>query len=206
MKRIYFYTALLSIVLTNSCKQEDKQWMTYDYTAVPLVSVNTTKSSLPTIGQANTSFFKLSDPLLSSQPFEFTLTWEGFGKAEVGSIEVYLSFSKAEATPPPYPIQLFAPTNLFTSVPQFPLPSRVGTTEKKYLDVSSFPRTITMTAGEMAAFTAVDLSTVRQNDYFIFKFIVNLKDGRRIVGFQESVCDESRGEVGDCRVGARFRN
>jgi hypothetical protein len=71
--------------------------------------------------------------------------------------------------------------------------------------VTAFPKTFTVTAGEMAAFTGVNLSTVGQNDYFLFKFILNLTDGRRIVGFQENVCDEARGEIGDCRVGVRFR-
>ncbi len=40
----------------------------------------------------------------------------------------------------------------------------------------------------------------------IVKFILNLGDGRRIVTFFNNVCDESRGEPGDCRVGVRFKN
>ena len=88
---------------------------------------------------------------------------------------------------------------------QFPLPSRVGTSDKLYETVTQFPKTFTVTAAQLATFTGTNLSTVAQNDYFLFKFILNLKDGRRIVGFQENVCDETRGEVGDCRVGVRFR-
>jgi len=43
------------------------------------------------------------------------------------------------------------------------------------------------------------------NDYFLFKFILNLADGRRIVTFFNNICDEARGEPGDCRVGVRFK-
>lgn len=206
MKTKTLYVCLLAFIALDACKTKDYVWENFTYTAVPLVAVNTAKSALPTVTTANTSFFDLGAANLASQEFEYVLKWEGFGKAEVQSIEVYLGFVKAPATGnPSYPIILSQPGGLYPSVTQFPLPSRVGATDKLYQTVTEFPKTFTVTAAQLAAFTGTDLSKVVQNDYFLFKFILNLKDGRRIEGFQENVCDEARGEVGDCRVGVRFR-
>ncbi len=207
MKRITLYSLLIFLLAMDACKMEDYVWENWSYTAVPLVAVNTTKSALTTIATANTSFFNLSDAAtLANQEFEYVLRWEGFGKAEVNSIEVYAGFYKAAATGnPAYPITVSQPGGLYPSVTQFPLPSRVGTADKLYETVTEFPKTFTVTAGQLATFTGTDLTKVAQNDYFLFKFILNLKDGRKIAGFQENVCDEARGEVGDCRVGVRFR-
>lgn len=206
MKKIILYFAICLPVLLDACKTEDYVWENYTYTAVPLVAVNTSKSALPTVATANTSFFDLGAANLGSQEFEYSLRWEGFGRTEVTSIDVYLGFYKAPATGnPPYPIAISQPGGLYPTATQFPLPSRVGSADKLYETVTQFPKTFTVTAGQMATFTGTDLTKVAQNDYFLFKFILNLKDGRRIVGFQENVCDEARGEVGDCRVGVRFR-
>lgn len=206
MKTIIICCCLLGILALDACKTENYVWENWSYTAVPLVAVNTTKSVLPTVSTANTSFFALGEADLANQVFEYTLKWEGFGKAEVNSIEVYLGFNKAPATGnPAYPIILSQPGGVYPSVTQFPLPSRVGAADKLYETVTQFPKTFTVTAGQLATFTGVNLSSVAPNDYFLFKFILNLKDGRRIAGFQENVCDEARGEVGDCRVGVRFR-
>lgn len=197
---------VLFVVLLDACKTEEYEWENWAYTAVPLVAVNTAKSALPTVSTANTSFFDLGAANVASQEFEYTLKWEGFGKAEVNSIEVYAGFNKAAATGnPAYPITLSQPGGLYPSVTQFPLPSRVGTADKLYETVTQFPKVFTVTAGQLATFTGTDLTKVAPNDYFLFKFILNLNDGRRIAGFQENVCDEARGEVGDCRVGVRFR-
>lgn len=206
MKKLALYLSLLLPILLDSCKTEDYVWENWSYTAVPLVAVNTGKSALPTVATSNTSFFDLGAANLGSQEFEYSLRWEGFGKAEVKSIDVYLGFVKAPATGnPAYPIVLSQPGGLYPSVTQFPLPSRVGTSDKLFATVTEFPRTFTVTAAQLAAFTGTNLTTVVQNDYFVFKFILTLADGRQIAGFQENVCDEARGEVGDCRVGVRFR-
>lgn len=202
----FLYSLLLLFVLLDACKTEDYVWENWAYTAVPLVAVNTAKSALPTVATSNTSFFDLGATNIGAQEFEYVLRWEGFGKAEVQSIDVFLGFVKAPATGnPAYPIVLSQPGGKYPSVTQFPLPSRVGTTDKLYATVTEFPKTFTVTAAQLAAFTGTNLSSVVQNDYFVFKFMLTLKDGRRIEGFQENVCDEARGEVGDCRVGVRFR-
>ncbi len=206
MKKLILYSSLLALVLLDACKTEEYVWENWAYTAVPLVAVNTSKSALPTVATANTSFFDLGATNLGAQEFEYILKWEGFGRAEVKSIQVYLGFVKAPATGnPAYPIVISQPGGVYPSVTQYPLPSRVGTADKLYETVTQFPKTFTVTAAQMAAFTGTNLGTVVQNDYFVFKFTLNLADGRQIAGFQENVCDEARGEVGDCRVGVRFR-
>lgn len=205
MTKSSLYFLLFACVLAVSCKKKTYDWENYSFTAVPVVKVNIAKSALPTVATANTSFLNLADVNLANEEFEFTLTWEGFGKAEVTSIDVYLGFNLAEASPPAYPILISQPGGLYPDRVQFPLPSRVVTVDKLYRNVTTFPTTITIKASEMATFTGASLATAKLNDHFLFKFIVNMKDGRQVVGFQENVCDESRGEVGDCRVGARFR-
>ena len=202
----FLYGSLLLLFLFDACKTEDYEWENWAYSAVPLVVINTAKSALPTVVTSNTSFFDLGATNVGSQEFEYTLTWEGFGKAEVQAIDVYLGFVKAPATGnPAYPIVLSQPGGKYPSVTQFPLPSRVGTTDKLYATITEFPKKFTVTAAQLATFTGTNLSSAVQNDYFVFKFMLTLKDGRRIEGFQENVCDEARGEIGDCRVGVRFR-
>ena len=205
MKKTNSCLILLGLLAFDSCKTKDYPWESPGYSAVPLVAVNVDKSALPTVSTANTAFFNLRDPNLANAEFEYTLTWEGFNKATVASIEVYLGFNRAEPNPPAYPIVISQPGGQYPDRIPYPVPSRVGTSDKLYATVTQFPTTFTLTAGQLAAFTGTDLKGVRQNDYFLFKFIVNHTDGRRIVGFQENVCDETRGEIGDCRTGVRFR-
>ena len=203
-KQILSIPVFLMLILS-SCKTKTYDWENWSYTAVPVVKVNTAKSALPTVSTANTAFFNLSSADLANQEFEFTLNWEGFGKAEVNAIDVYLGFNLAETSPPAYPITISQPGGLYPDRVQFPLPSRVSAVDKLYKTVTAFPATFTLKAAEMAAFTGTNLANAKVNDNFLFKFIVKLKDGREIVGFQENVCDETRGEIGDCRVGVRFR-
>lgn len=205
MKNRFLNFFVIALVFLSSCKTKTYDWENFSYTAVPVVKVNTAKSALPTVSTANTTFFNLNDVNVANEEFEYTLTWEGFGLAEVTSIDVYLGFNLAETSPPAYPILISQPGGLYPDRVQYPLPSRVSSGDKLYKTVTTFPTTITMTAAQLAAFTGTNLAVVKQNDYFLFKFIVKLKDGRQIVGFQENVCDETRGEIGDCRVGARFR-
>ena len=80
MKKYYVVAISLLMVTLSSCSKEAYEWQDYKYTAVPIVTVNTEKSALPTILAAKTSFFNLKDPNVAKQEFEFTLNWEGFGK------------------------------------------------------------------------------------------------------------------------------
>jgi len=98
------------------------------------------------------------------------------------------------------------PGNQYPNIAQFPLPSIVGKNDKLYEKVTVFPKTYTFTAAQLAAISGISLSSAAVNDYFLFKFILHLTDGRRIVTFFNNVCDESRGEPGDCRTGVRFKS
>lgn len=206
MKQLFIISASLLLLAFSSCSKEEYEWEDYKYTAVPVVEVNTAKSALPTYASAKTSFFNLKDPNVANQQFEFVLDWEGFGLETVTSIDVYVGFNKKEASSPSYPIVISNPGNQYPNIFQFPLPSLVGTNDKLFETATTFPKTYTFTAAQLATITGVNLSTVAVNDYFLVKFILNLADGRRIVTFFNNVCDESRGEPGDCRVGVRFKN
>ncbi|HTF28427.1 MAG TPA: hypothetical protein VK625_06240 [Flavitalea sp.] len=203
----YILTAASVLTLTlSSCSDKDYEWEDYKYTAVPLVTVNTSKSALPTFESAKTSFFNLKDPNVATQQFEFILNWEGFGKETVTSIDVYVSYNKKEASAPAYPIVISSPGNQYPNIFQYPLPSIVRSTDKLLETATTFPKTYTFTAAQLVAIAGINLNTVEVNDYFLFKFILNLEDGRQIVTFFNNICDESRGEPGDCRVGVRFKN
>ncbi|HTE23187.1 hypothetical protein [Flavitalea sp.] len=196
----------LLLFISSACSTKKYEWEDYKYTAVPIVTVNTSKSALPTVDAAKTSFFNLKDPNVATQQFEFILDWEGFGKETVSSIDVYVSYNKKEASAPAYPIVISSPGNQYPNIFQFPLPSIVRTTDKFLETATTFPKTYTFTAGQLATIAGVDTKNIEVNDYYLFKFILNLGDGRKIVTFFNNVCDESRGEPGDCRVGARFKN
>ncbi|EOR95165.1 hypothetical protein ADIARSV_1653 [Arcticibacter svalbardensis MN12-7] len=205
MKRIIF-AMLIGLIGISACKTVDYDWENYKYTAVPIVTLDTAKSALATRQAAKVSFFNLKSADVGSQQFGFSLNWEGFGLVTVSSIEVYASYNKAEASVPGYPIVINYPGNQYPNIYQFPIPSVVKSTEKLYDTATTFPKTYSFTANELATLTGANLSTVEVNDYFLFKFILNLSDGRRIITFFNNVCDESRGEPGDCRVGVRFKN
>jgi len=207
MKRLVVIVILLiGAWSVNSCKKAHYEWEDYQYTAVPIVIIDTTKTALPTRQAGKVAFFNLKDDNLANEQFAFTLNWEGFDKATVTSIEVYASYNKAESSVPAYPLVISSPGNQYTNIAQFPLPSIVGTNDHLYETVTTFPKSYTFTATELAAMNQVSLSNVKVNDYFLFKFILNLGDGRRIVTFFNNICDEARGEPGDCRVGVRFKN
>lgn len=204
--RNFILVVFCAMITLCACKKVKYEWEDYTYTAVPVVSIDTTKSALPTRQNAKVAFFNLKDPNLANEQFSFTLNWNGLGQAEVKSIEVYTSFNKAESSVPAYPIVISYPGNQYPNIAQFPLPSIVRTTDKLYETTTTFPKTFTFTAAQLATLNGVALSSAAVNDYFIFKFILNLTDGRRIVTFFNNVCDESRGEPGDCRTGIRFKN
>lgn len=204
MKPIFILSILM--ICVGACKKAHYEWEDYQYTGVPIVTIDTTKSALATRQAGKVVFFNKKDVNLASQQFSFTLEWAGFNKVTVTSIEVYNSYNKAESSVPAYPLVISSPGNQYTNIAQFPLPSIVGTNDHLYETVTEFPKTFNFTAAELAALNNVDLSAVAVNDYFLFKFIVNLSDGRRVVTFYNNICDESRGEPGDCRVGVRFKN
>lgn len=194
------------LLALSACKKVDYEWEDYTYTALPLVTVDTAMSALPTRQTAKVSFFNLRDPNVANQRFSFTLDWIGYGKATVASIEVYNSFNKAESSVPAYPIVMSYPGGMYPNIAQFPLPGNLNATDKLYETVTTFPKTYTFTAAQLATLAGINLSSVAVNDYFIFKFVLNLTDGRRIAAYFSNVADESRNEFGDPRTGVRFKN
>ena len=205
MKNFILAISCISLGL-GACKKEKYEWQDYTYTAVPVVTVDTALSALPTRQTAKVSFFNLKDPNLANERFSFTLNWQGYGKSTVQSIEVYNSFNKAESSVPAYPIVLSYPGGIYPNIAQFPLPGNVSAADKLYETVTTFPKTYTFTAAQLATLAGINLSSVAVNDYFIFKFIVNLTDGRRIAAYFSNVADESRNEFGDPRTGVRFKS
>ncbi len=210
MKKCGFYVLLVVLAggAFSSCKTKDYEWEQYTVTAVPIVHVNTGKSALPTVATANTSFFNLKDPNVANEQFEFVLNYEGFGKVTAKSIEMYLTYNLGTAsTVPAYPIVLSTPGGVYPSAASFsPISTSIAATDKLYGTVTTFPSTQTFTAAQLATAAGIAFSGIKVNDFFLFKFVINLTDGRRIVGFQDNICDESRGEPGDCRVGVRFKS
>lgn len=190
-----------------SCKTVDYEWENFKYAATPKVTINVNKSPLPTFQTAKVVFFNLADPnFATNQVFEWDLDYyDAEGRAQVSEIEVYLGFYRREGTPPVFPVVL-SPALVQPNERQFPLPSTVRNTDRLFEKVTSFPKKYSFTAEQLAAFTNTDLSTVNVNDYFLFKFIVTMADGTRIVQYNDNSCDESRGEPCDCRTGVRFKN
>ena len=206
-KRCFLYVIItVSASLANSCKDVDYDWEQYKIAATPKVTINTDKSALPTYQTANVSFFNLADPdFATSQEFEWTLDYyDAGGRVQAESVEVYISFNRAESSPPAYPITLSL-AGVWPNIRQFPLPSTIRSTDMLYEVVTEFPKTYTHTPVQLAEIVGIDLDTVEPNDYFLFKFAITMSDGTRIVQFQDNACDESRGEPCDCRTGVRFK-
>ena len=206
MKNFILSISCLCLLGLGACKKVHYEWEDYTYTAVPVVTIDTALSTLPTRQAAKVSFFNLKDANLANEKMAFTLNWQGFGLATVTSIEVYNSFNKAEASVPAYPIVISSPGNQYPNIAQFPVPGNVGTNDKLYETVTTFPKTYTFTAAQLATLNGISLTSVAVNDYFLFKFILNLSDGRRIAAYFSNIADESRGEPGDTRTGVRFKN
>lgn len=206
MKKYNILTSLLILILF-SCKTVDYDWEDFIFTATPKVTLNVDKSALPTVQTGKVSFFNLADPdFATNQQFEWELDYyDADGRAKPLDIEVYVNFYRSENTAPVYPIVLSL-AGVFPTQPQFPLPSRILNSDILFDKVTTFPKTYTFTPQELAELTGTNLSTVRVNDYFLFKFVVTMEDGRQIVLFDPKSCDETRGELCDCRVGARFKN
>lgn len=207
MKHIKYLSIGLGMLAMTGCKTVDYDYETFQYAATPNVTVNTASSALPTYESANVSFFNMKDPAFAtSQRFEWELSYyDAEGRAPVREIEVYVSFNKRESNVPVYPI-ILSLAQVHPNDRQFPLPSRITSNDKLYDTVTEFPKTYSFTPQELADITGINLTSVAVNDYFLFKFVVTMEDGTRIVQYNDNSCDESRGELCDCRVGVRFKN
>ncbi len=205
--KIHNFILFAGILAVSACKTVDYDHENFMYAAAPKVTLNTEVSALPTFQTAKVSFFNLADPdFAENQRFEWELSYyDADGRAEVSEIEVYVSFNRRESNVPVYPIALSL-ANVQPNERQFPLPSSIRASDILFERVRSFPKSYSFTPQELADLTGIDLSTVGINDYFLFKFVVVMTNGTRIVQYNENSCDESRGELCDCRVGVRFKN
>lgn len=205
--KTYNYLSVAILLAIAGCKTVDYDHENFVYAATPRVTLNTETSALPTFQTAKASFFNMADPeFATSQLFEWELSYyDAEGRAPVSEIEVYVSFNRKEGNIPVYPIVLSL-AEVQPNERQFPLPSSIKSTDILYERVTEFPKSYSFTATELAEITGTDLSTVEVNDYFLFKFIVTMTDGTRIVQYNDNSCDESRGELCDCRVGVRFKS
>ncbi|MCH7402309.1 hypothetical protein ACFOUP_03580 [Belliella kenyensis] len=205
MKRIIIFCLLIGFV--SACKTVDYEWENFKYAPTPKVTLDVESSALPTFASAKVSFFNLARPdYATAQTFKWTLDYyDAQGRAGVEAIEVYVGFNRREGVPPVYPIVLSL-AQVHPTERQFPLPSVIRANDRLVERVTEFPKSFSFTPSELAALTSTNLSTVAVNDYFLFKFIVIMEDGTRIVQYNDNSCDESRGELCDCRVGVRFKN
>ncbi|ERM80891.1 hypothetical protein P872_11610 [Rhodonellum psychrophilum GCM71 = DSM 17998] len=206
MKKYLSYTWIL-VLLSLSCKTVDYDWEDFKYAPTPKVNLNAAASALPTFSSAKVSFFNMADPdFATSQKFEWELDFhDASGRAAVSEIEVYVSFNKRENNVPVYPV-ILSLAKVHPNERQFPLPSTIRATDKLFEKVNSFPKSYSFTPAELASLTGTNLATIGVNDYFLFKFVVVMSDGTRITQYNDNSCDESRGELCDCRVGVRFKN
>jgi|SRR5690554_1271044 len=204
--KAHLYLILLGLFII-SCSSVDYDWEKFQLAAAPKVRLNAEASALPTFPSAKVSFFNMAVPdFATSQRFEWELDYyDADGRVEVSEIEVYISFNKRENTVPVYPITL-SYAQVHPNESQFPLPSIIGSSDMLLEKVTTFPKTYSFTPAELAKITGTDLSSVAVNDYFLFKFALTMGDGTRIVTYNYKDCDESRGELADCRVGVRFKN
>ena len=149
---------------------------------------------------------------LATATFEFSLRGEDFGRnVPVASIEVWIGYNN-----PARVTLTTAMNNCGVGVPTStgclpgaalaPLPSRIVVGDRLFRTVTQLPATVTITAAEAAQACGIDVSRLLLNDTFLLKFAVNTADGRRFDIFNDGICDESRAQVGDCRLVARVRN
>jgi hypothetical protein len=150
---------------------------------------------------------------LANATFEFTLRGEDFGRnVPVASIEVWIGLNnpaRITLTTAMANCGVGVPTNgggCLPGAPLAPLPSRIVTGDRLWRTVNQLPATITITAAEAAQACGTEVSRLQLNDTFLLKFAVNTADGRRFDAFHDGICDETRGQVGDCRLVARVRN
>jgi len=108
MKKFFVYTILVMAIAIDSCKNVEYDWEKYATAATPKVTVNLEKSALPTFATAKISFFNMKEVgYATKQQFEWTLSYNDFGRTTVKSIEVYLSFNKKRIEPSYLPDYLF---------------------------------------------------------------------------------------------------
>lgn len=149
----------------------------------------------------NKSFFNFSN--LATADFEFNLKGEDFGRGvPVKSIELWIGFNNPRVALTAGMTTCGVGVNCaYPNAAYAPLPSRLATPGDRLLrTVETLPSTVTITAAQAAQACGITLASIKSADTFQVKFVVNTQDGRRFDAFQDGICDETRGQGGDCRL------
>ncbi len=177
------------VFITDSCQTKDPIPVAADG-AVAIAEVNRSKS-----------FFNFTN--LATADFEFNLKGEDFGRnVPVKSIELWVGYNNPKVTLSAGMTTCGVGTNCaYPNAAYAPLPSRLTTPGDRLLrTVTTLPSTVNITAAEIAKACDITLASIKSADTFQIKFVVNTQDGRRFDAFQDGICDETRGQAGDCRL------
>ncbi len=177
------------VIITESCQTKDPIPVAADG-AVAIAQVNKSKS-----------YFNFTN--LATADFEFSLKGEDFGRnVPVKSIELWIGFNNprialsAGMTTCGVGVNCAYPNGAYAT-----LPSRLTTPgDRLFRTVESLPATVIITAEQAAQACGITLASIKSADTFQIKFVVNTQDGRRFDAFQDGICDETRGQAGDCRL------
>jgi hypothetical protein len=194
MKKTLLYAFLLVfsggiVAAFESCQTKDAIPVAADG-AVAVADVSRSKS-----------FFNFTN--LATADFEFNLKGEDFGRnVPVKSIEVWIGYNNprvaltAGMTTCGVGVNCAYPNAAYAT-----LPSRLTTPGDRLLrTITTLPSTVNITATEAAKACDIALTSIKLADTFQVKFVVNTQDGRRFDAFQDGICDETRGQTGDCRL------
>ncbi|MFC5408061.1 hypothetical protein ACFPMF_01980 [Larkinella bovis] len=189
MKSItYIALFMVGLVISDACQTKDPIPLA-PAGAVAVAKVN-----------ANKAYFDINS--LATTDFEFELKGEDFGQGVgVKAIEVWVGLNNPKIA---LAASMTACGNgvgcLYPSGALAPLPSRLAASDKLWKTFSSLPATVSIKATEAAAAVGVQPASLLVNDTFQLKFVVQTNDGRRFDAFHDGICDETRGQVGDCRL------
>jgi len=195
MKRLTVY--ILSIIgwcYLDACQTKDPI-MPAPNGAVAVTKVNPEKA-----------YFDVAN--LANAEFQFELRGEDFGRnVPVKAIELWIGLNAPRVTLTSAMTACGNGVNcLYPAAALAPLPSRLGTSDRLLRTIETLPATVTIKASDAATAVGTQLSALRLNDTFQVKFVVQTQDGRRFDAFHDGICDETRGQVGDCRLVIRVDN
>jgi hypothetical protein len=177
------------VFIADSCQTKDAIPVAADG-AVAVAEVN-----------KNKSFLNFNN--LATAEFEFNLKGEDFGRnVPVKSIEVWVGYNNPKIALTAGMTACGVGTNCaYPNAAYATLPSRLATPGDRLLrTVTTLPSTVNITATDIAKACDITLASIKSADTFQIKFVVNTQDGRRFDAFQDGICDETRGQVGDCRL------
>ncbi|WP_128546909.1 hypothetical protein [Larkinella soli] len=189
MKTIPYFTLFLTtLLISDACQTKDP------IPEAPAGAVATAKVN------ANKAYFDLN--ALATSDFEFVLNGEDFGQGVgVKAVEVWIGLNNPRVA---LTAAMTACGNgvgcLYPAASLAPLPSRLATTDKLWRTFETLPATVNLKAADAAAAVGAKLTDLKLNDTFQLKFVVQTSDGRRFDAFHDGICDETRGQVGDCRL------